>query len=151
MDADTVVVGHADEQGQPTVELWAHRHHDRVAAFGNGGLALGLAAAVVEVDPVRFKGITEIGPRDEHSALTAADAEATDGIVGRFAMRFRWSSIMAFCFSSDTYKLVPIPINATVRRCDTATVALSSSCIFCFFLPSVLLQAPPIRPHAIAG
>lgn len=80
VDADAVVVGHADEQGQPTFELWAHRHHDRIAAFGNGGLALGLAAAVVEVDPVRLKGITEIGPRGEHSALTAADAEATDGI-----------------------------------------------------------------------
>jgi hypothetical protein len=80
VDADALVMGHADEQGQPTMEAWAHRHHDRIAAFGNGGLALGLASTVVEVDPMRFKGITEIGPRGEHSALTAADAEAADGI-----------------------------------------------------------------------
>lgn len=80
VDADAVVMGHADEQGQPTMEAWAHRHHHGVTAFGDGGLALGLAATVVEVDPVRLKGVTEIGPRGEHSALTAADAEATDGI-----------------------------------------------------------------------
>lgn len=80
VDADALVMGHADEQGQPAVEPWAHRHHDRIAAFGDGGLDLGLAAAVVEVDPMRFKGVTEIGPRGEHAALTAADAEAADGI-----------------------------------------------------------------------
>ena len=82
MDADATVVGHADEQGQPALESWAHRHHYRVTAFGDGGLALGLAAAVVKVDPMRLKGVTEISPRGERSALTAADTEATDG-VGR--------------------------------------------------------------------
>ena len=80
VDADPLVVGHADEQGQPTVEAWAKRYYYGITAFGDGGLALGLAASVVEVDPMRFKGVTEIGPRGEHSALTAADAEATDGI-----------------------------------------------------------------------
>lgn len=82
MDADAAVVGHADEQRQPALESWAHRHHYRVTAFGYGGLALGLAAAVVEVDPVRFKGVAEISPRSVCPALTAADAEAADG-VGR--------------------------------------------------------------------
>lgn len=89
VDADAVVMGHADEQGQPTFEPWAQRHHDRIAAFGNGGLALGLAAAVVEIDPVRLKGITEIGPRGEHAALTAADAETTDGIGGSLRDAFQ--------------------------------------------------------------
>lgn len=73
MDADALVVGHADEQGQPTLEPWAHRHHYRVTAFGDGGLALGLAAAVMEVDPVGLKGVAEISPRGERSTLTAAD------------------------------------------------------------------------------
>jgi len=73
VDADATVVGHADEQGQPTLEPWAHRHHYRVTAFGDGGLALGLAAAVVEVDPVGLKGVAEISPRGERSTLTAAD------------------------------------------------------------------------------
>ena len=50
VDADALVMGHADEQGQPAVEPWAHRHHDRKAAFGDGGLALGLASTVVEVE-----------------------------------------------------------------------------------------------------
>ena len=82
MDADATVVGHADEQRQPALEPWAHRHHYRVTAFGNGSLALGLAAAVVEVDPMGLKGVTEISPRGERSALTAADTEAADS-VGR--------------------------------------------------------------------
>ena len=82
VDADAVVMGHTNEQGQPALEPWAHRYHHRVVAFGNGGLAFHLAASVVEVDPMRFKGVTEIGPRGEHSVLTAADAEATDGIGG---------------------------------------------------------------------
>ena len=82
VDADATVVGHADEQREPALEPWAHRHHHRVTAFGDGGLALGLAAAVVEVDPMGLKGVTEISPRGKRSALTAADAEAADG-VGR--------------------------------------------------------------------
>ena len=82
MDADALVVGHADEQRKPALEPWAHRHHYRVTAFGDGGLALGLAAAVVKVDPMRLKGVTEISPRGERSALTAADTEAADS-VGR--------------------------------------------------------------------
>ena len=82
VDADALVVGHADEQREPAVEPWAHRHHYRVATFGDGGLALGLAPTVVKVDPVGFKGVTEIFPRGECPALTAADAEAADG-VGR--------------------------------------------------------------------
>ena len=82
VDADALVVGHADEQWKPALEPWTHRHHYRVTAFGNGGLALGLAAAVVEVDPMGLKGVTEIGPRSVCPALTAADTEAADG-VGR--------------------------------------------------------------------
>ena len=89
VDTDALVMGHADEQGQPTFEPWAQRHHDRVAAFGDGGLALGLAATVVEVDPVRLKGVAEIGPRGEHAALTATDAKATDGIGGSFRDTFQ--------------------------------------------------------------
>ena len=80
MDADTTVVGHADEQRQPALESWAHRHHYRVTAFGYGSLALDLATAVVEVDPVGLKGVAEISPRGERSALTAADTEAADSI-----------------------------------------------------------------------
>ena len=98
VDADALVVGHADEQGQPTLEPRAQRHHHGVTAFGDGGLALGLAAAVVEVDPVRFKGITKIGPRGEHSALTAADAEATDGIGWSLRDAFQLKFYHGFCF-----------------------------------------------------
>ncbi len=82
VDADATVVGHADEQRQPALEPWAHRHHYRVTAFGDSGLALGLATAVVKVDPMGLKGVTEISPRGERSTLTTADAEAADG-VGR--------------------------------------------------------------------
>lgn len=82
MDADATVVGHADEQREPALEPWAHRYHYRVTAFGYGSLALGLATAVVEVDPVGLKGVAEIGPRSVCSTLTAADTEAADG-VGR--------------------------------------------------------------------
>ena len=82
VDADALVAGHADEQREPAVEPWTHRHHYRVTAFGDGGLALGLAAAVVEVDPVGLKGVAEIFPWRERAALPAADAEAADG-VGR--------------------------------------------------------------------
>ena len=89
VDADALVMGHADEQGQPAVELWAKRHHHGITPFGDGGLALGLASTVVEVDPMRFKGVTEIGPRGEHSVLTAADAEATDGIGGSLRDAFQ--------------------------------------------------------------
>ena len=75
-------------------------------AFGNGGLALGLAAAVVEVDPVRLKGVTEIGPRGEHSVLTAADAEATDGIGGSLRDAFQLKFYHGFYFwgSSEVRK-----------------------------------------------
>ena len=89
MDADALVVGHADEQRKPALEPWAHRHHYRVAAFGDGGLALGLAAAVVEVDPMGLKGVTERGPRSERSALTAADTEAADGVGGTLRDAFQ--------------------------------------------------------------
>lgn len=82
MDADATVVGHADEQREPALESWAQRHHYRVTAFGYGGLALGLAAAVMEVDPVGLKGVAEISPRSERSALTAADTEVADGVGG---------------------------------------------------------------------
>ena len=82
VDADATVVEHADEQRKPALEPWTYRHHYRVTAFGDSGLALGLAAAVVEVDPMGLKGVTEISPRGKRSALTAADAEAADG-VGR--------------------------------------------------------------------
>jgi len=82
VDADATVVGHADEQRKPALEPWAHRHHYRVTAFGDGGLALGLAAAVVEVYPMGLKGVTERGPRSVCPTLTAADTEAADG-VGR--------------------------------------------------------------------
>ena len=82
VDADAAVAGHADEQRKPALEPWAHRHHHGVTAFGDGGLALGLAAAVVEVDPVGLKGVAEIFPWSERAALPAADAEAADG-VGR--------------------------------------------------------------------
>lgn len=88
MDADATVVGHADEQREPAVEPWTHRHHHGVTAFGDGGLALGLAAAVMEVDPVGLKGVAEIFPWSERAALPAADTEAADGVVGSFAMRF---------------------------------------------------------------
>ena len=80
VDADATVVGHADEQREPALEPWAHRHHYRVAAFGYGGLALGLAAAVVEVGPGGLRGVTEMSPRGERSAFPAADTEAADGI-----------------------------------------------------------------------
>ena len=98
VDADAAVAGHADEQRKPALEPWTHRHHHGVTAFGDGGLALGLAAAVVEVDPVRFKGITKIGPRGEHSALTAADAEATDGIGWSLRDAFQLKFYHGFCF-----------------------------------------------------
>ena len=75
MDADALVVGHADEQGQPTLEPRAQRHHHGVTAFGDGGLALGLAAAVVEVDPVQVQGYHKNRSTGEHSALTAADED----------------------------------------------------------------------------
>jgi len=98
VDADALVVGQADEQGQPTFEPWTQRHHDRVAAFGDGGLALGLATSVVEVDPMRFKGVTEIGPRGGHSALTAADAEATDRVGGSLRDAFQLEFYHGFQF-----------------------------------------------------
>ena len=89
VDADALVVGHADEQRKPALESWAHRHHHRVAAFGNGGLALGLPTTVVEVDPMGLKGVTERGPRSVCATLTAADAEATDGVGGSLRDAFQ--------------------------------------------------------------
>ena len=89
VDADATVVGHADEQWQPALEPWAHRHHYRVTAFGDGGLALGLAPSVVEVDPVGLKGVTEISPRSVCPALTAADTEAADGVGGTLRDAFQ--------------------------------------------------------------
>ena len=104
VDADAIVMGHADEQRQPTVKPWAQRHHHGVASFGDGGLALGLAASVVEINPMRFKGITEIGPRGEHAVLTAADAEATDGISR--TLRDAWlqtsANVMKFMESKES-------------------------------------------------
>ena len=122
VDADALVVGHADEQRGPALEPWAHRHYYRVAAFGYGGLALGLAPTVMEINPMRLKGVAEIGERGECPALTAADAEAANGI-GRtlrdaFQMEFYHSF---FSFSSDTYK------------CDGATLRHCDGCAFVFF------------------
>lgn len=82
VDADALVVGHADKQGQPAVEPWTHCHHHRIAAFGDGGLALHLASTVVEIHPTGLKGVTKICPRGERPTLAAADVELTDG-VGR--------------------------------------------------------------------
>ena len=122
MDAYAVVMGHADEQGQPTFELWAQRHHHGITPFGDGGLALGLASTVVEVDPVRFKGITEIGPRGEHSVLTAADAEATDGIGGSLRDAFQLKFYHGFLFlrSSEVRKFGSsvITLAGVLRYCQ---------------------------------
>ena len=125
VDADAVVVGHADEQGQPTFELWAHHHHHGVVAFGNGGLALGLAASVVEVNPVRLKGITEIGPRGEHSVLTAADAAATDGISR--TLRDAWLQTSAKVMKFMESKESDVIIIRRITNCQNEDPVFSST------------------------
>ena len=148
-DADPLVVGHADEQGQPTVEAWAKRYYYGITAFGDGGLALGLAASVVEVDPMRFKGVTEIGPRGEHSALTAADAEATDGIGRSLRDAFQLEFYHGFLF------LVPIPINVTVLRCYIVTLHFLEFMSLIAFLSWQRLYpaslTPPLDNHPGSG
>ena len=90
-------------------------------AFGNGGLALGLAAAVVEVDPVRFKGITEIGPRGEHAVLTAADAEATDGIGWSLRDAFQLKFYHGFYFWGSS----------EVRKSGSSVITLAGVLRYC--------------------